>query len=79
MAVVDFGPASGNAELFLGVPPTAGVEVHVGSPLTSALNPQPPSEQVNPVDPGIATNQQTLVRLNLNLGQTASVRFVNPA
>ncbi len=73
----DFGPASGNAELFLGNPPTAGVEVHVGNP-SSALNPQPPSEQVNPVDPSIGTTQQTLVRLNLNLGG-AGIRFVNPA
>lgn len=29
MAQVDFGPATGNAELFLGTPPTAGIEVHV--------------------------------------------------
>lgn len=26
---VDFGSASGTAQLFLGVPPTAGIEVHV--------------------------------------------------
>lgn len=76
MAIVDFGPASGNAELFLGQ--TAGVEVHVGSPTTSALNPQPPSETVNPTDPANSASQQTLVRLNLNLGG-AGIKFVNPA
>lgn len=26
---VDFGSSSGNGQLFLGVPPTAGIEVHV--------------------------------------------------
>lgn len=77
MAVVDFGPASGNAELFLGTPPTAAVEVHVGNP-SSALNPQPPSEQVNPMDPQNATTQQTQIRLNLNLGG-AGIKFLSPA
>lgn len=78
MANIDFGPASGTPSLFLGTPQTAGIEVHVGSPSTSALNPQPPSEQVNPVDPGTATTLFTQVRLNLNLGG-AGIRFVSPA
>lgn len=74
---IDFGPASGNAELYLGVPPTAGVEVHVGNP-SSALNAQPPSETIIPIDPQIGTTQQSQVRLNLNLGG-AGIKFVNPA
>lgn len=73
----DFGPASGNAELFLGNPPTAGIEVHVGNP-SSGLNPQPPSEQVNPVDPTTSTTLTTQVRLNLFLG-SAGIKFVSPA
>lgn len=73
----DNGPASSTPSLFLGTPPTCGVEVHVGNP-SSALNPQPPSEQNNPVDPQIGTTKQTQTRLNLNLGG-AGIRFVNPA
>lgn len=70
----DFGPASNNASLFLGNPPTAGIEVHLGS----ALNPLPPSSQNNPVDPQTSTTRTTAVRLNLNLGG-AGVVFSNPA
>lgn len=75
---VDFGPASGNAELFLGTPPTAAVEVHIGSP-SSALNPLSPQDQPNPVDPGIGTTLTAQTQTNLFLGGTASIRFRNPA
>lgn len=74
---IDNGPASNTPELFLGYPPACGVEIHVGNP-SSALNAQPPSEQINPVDPQTSTSQQTIVRLNLNLGG-AGIKFVNPA
>lgn len=74
----DNGPASGNAELFLGTPPTAGVEVHVGNP-SSNLNPLSPQDTVNPVDPTIGTSVSTVTRQSFNFGGTASVRFLNPA
>lgn len=74
---IDNGAASNTPELFLGNPPTAGVEVHVGNP-SSALNALSPQETVNPVDPMIGTTLQTVTRLNLNLGG-AGIRFLNPA
>lgn len=76
---VDNGPASNNPSLFLGIPPTAGVEVHVGNP-SSALNSLSPQDTVNPIDPnngaGSITSQ---TRTSLFLGGTASIRFLNPA
>ena len=82
MAQTDFGPASGNAELFLGS--TAGVEVHVGYPvgpvnLSATLNPQHPTEQAVPVDPTVGTTLTTQTKQNLFLGQCAGIRFLNPA
>jgi len=74
----DNGPASGNAELFLGNPPTAGIEVHVGNP-SSNLNPLSPQDTVIPVDPTIGTTLTTQTRTSFNFGSTASVRFLNPA
>lgn len=75
---LDSGPASGNAELFLGNPQTAAVEVHVGNP-SSNLNPLSPQDTVIPVDPTIGTTLITQTRSNFNFGSTASVRFLNPA
>ena len=73
---LDQGPASGNAEFFFGN--TAALEIHAGNP-SSGLNPQPPSETVIPIDPGIGTTVQTQMRQSFFFGSTAGTKIVNPA
>lgn len=80
MAQIDNGPATGNASLWLGVPPTASVEVHVGNgPQSPGTNSLAPSDTVVTVDPSISTNLQAQSRLSMNLGGCCTIKFVNPA
>lgn len=77
---VDLGPATGNASMWLGVPPTVSIEVHVGNALGSAgINSLAPSDQNVPVDPGIGTTLQTQTKLNMFLGGSSTIKFLNPA
>lgn len=78
---VDAGPgtvAGANAELFLGVPPTAGVEVHV----PAGANPLPPSSAPF-VEVGAGTYLDTGVSVTAIKGAinttVAGIKFAIPA
>jgi hypothetical protein len=71
---IDNGPATGSAELFLGTPPTCGVEVHV----PSGVNPLTPLETANSVRANVGTSLTAQTKKDLNLGG-AGIRFLSPA
>ena len=90
---VDLGIGSlptANGQIFAGQ--TAGIEVHVGNPPSvisngavsgSGINPAAPSDSnavnATPVDATIGTSLSTRTSGSFNFGQTASMRFCNPA
>jgi hypothetical protein len=89
---IDNGAATGSAELFLGYPPTVGIEVHVGNPVSyitngslvgSGVNPEPPflAPYVDPSQCGCNSSGNPVVPTNATytFGGTATVIFVNPA
>lgn len=77
MAQIDNGPATGNGVLAFGPAPTGAgsIEVHVPSGLPS-LN---PCDQANPVSFKIGTTLTAQTTKNNFFGQTAFVKFLNPA
>lgn len=74
------GPASGNAVLFLGNPPTASVEVQVPAGLPSLEPSRAPFIDPSAVYDNVNSVQLTPINSTFVFGSTgATVRFANPA